>query len=157
LRRELDRLSRHPNALMLPTLPANTAAQNELIPAKPALQVDKPKVSDSHVEAWEAESLAEFLQRCGHQRLGPLFELATYIGLRHGEICGLHWADVDFANRAIVVKRNRVSVDGRGAGDDHEDPFRAAPGAIVRRCCGCPADLGSRGSRKRLRTLRKLG
>jgi integrase len=48
-----------------------------------------------------------------HHRLGLLFELANYTGLRPGEICGLHWADVDLAGRQIVVRHNRVSVDGR--------------------------------------------
>jgi integrase len=43
---------------------------------------------------------------------GPLFELAVYAGLRRGEICGLHWSDVDLTARQIVVRHNRVTVDG---------------------------------------------
>jgi integrase len=45
-------------------------------------------------------------------RLRPLFELATFTGLRRGEICGLHWSDVDLAGRTIVVRHNRVTVNG---------------------------------------------
>jgi integrase len=33
-------------------------------------------------------------------------------GLRRGEICGLHWADADLAGRTIVVRHNRVTVEG---------------------------------------------
>jgi integrase len=55
----------------------------------------------------------EFFDRAGRHRLGPLFELTAYTGLRRGEITGLHWADVDLVDRQIVVRHNRVSVDGR--------------------------------------------
>jgi Phage integrase family/Phage integrase, N-terminal SAM-like domain/Arm DNA-binding domain len=91
----------------------STAVRDELLGSNPAFMADKPAVSDSHVEAWEPEHIAEFLQRCGHHRLGPLFELATFTGLRRGEIIGLHWTDVDLGKRTIVVRRNRVSIDGR--------------------------------------------
>jgi integrase len=91
----------------------SAAVRDEIIPANPALMVDKPAVPDSPVTHWEPEHISEFLERCGHQRLGPLFELATYTGLRRGETCGLHWSDVDLARRQIVVRHNRVSVDGR--------------------------------------------
>jgi integrase len=91
----------------------STAVRDEIIPANPALNVDKPAVSDSPVAAWEPEHIAEFLQRCARHRLGSLFELAIYTGMRRGEICGLHWGDVDLVARKITVRHNRVSVDGR--------------------------------------------
>jgi integrase len=91
----------------------SAAVRDELITANPASNVDKPTVADHPVTAWEPADLAEFLQRCGHHRLGTLFELATFTGLRRGEICGLHWSDVNLAARTIVVKHNRVSIDGR--------------------------------------------
>jgi integrase len=91
----------------------SAAVRDEIIGANPALMVDRPAVPDHPVTAWEPEHIAEFLERCGHHRLGPLYELAIYTGLRRGEICGLHWDDVDLAGRTIVVRHNRVSVDGR--------------------------------------------
>ena len=69
--------------------------------------------SDSPVKHWEPGSLVEFFDRCGRHRLGALFELTAYAGLRRGEIAGLHWSDVDLVGREIVVRHNRVSVDGR--------------------------------------------
>jgi integrase len=89
------------------------AVRDEIIPANPALMVDKPAVPDEPVTYWEPEPTAEFIERCGHHRLGALFELAIDTGLRRGEITGLHWADVDLAARQIVIRHNRVSVDGR--------------------------------------------
>jgi hypothetical protein len=38
----------------------------------------------------ELEHVAEFLKRCGRHRLGTLFELAIYTGLRRGEVTGIH-------------------------------------------------------------------
>jgi integrase len=91
----------------------STAVRDEIIGSNPAFMADKPGVSDSHVEAWEPADIAEFLQRCGRHRLGALFEVTIDTGLRRGEVCGLHWSDVNLAARTIVVRHNRVSVDGR--------------------------------------------
>jgi integrase len=64
------------------------------------------------VKVWELEDVREFLQRSSRHRLGPLFEIAVLTGLRRGELCGLHWSDVDLVKRKIVVRHNRVTVDG---------------------------------------------
>jgi integrase len=64
------------------------------------------------VKVWELEDVREFLQRSSRHRLGPLFEIAVLTGLRRGELCGLHWSDVDLVKRKIVVRHNRVIVDG---------------------------------------------
>jgi integrase len=91
------------------------AVKDEIIPANPALMVDKPTVADHDVTAWEPAQVAAFIERCGHHRLGALFELTIWTGLRRGEICGLHWSDVDLddVERTITVRHNRVSVDGQ--------------------------------------------
>jgi integrase len=39
--------------------------------------------------------------------------MAVLTGLRRGEITGLRWADVDLAARKVVVRRNRVTVNGQ--------------------------------------------
>jgi integrase len=70
-------------------------------------------VPDHPVTAWEPEHVGEFFDRCGRHRLGSLFELTVHTGLRRGEVAGLHWGDVDLVGRQIVVRHNRVSVDGR--------------------------------------------
>jgi integrase len=72
----------------------STAVRDEIIPANPALMVDKPAIPDAPVTAWEPEHIPVFLERYGRRGLGPLLELAVLTGLRRGEICGLHWADV---------------------------------------------------------------
>jgi len=90
-----------------------TAARDELISANPALGADRPALLDEPVRVWEPEHVREFLIRGSRQRLGPLFEIAVFTGLRRGEITGLRWSDIDLVARKIVVRHNRVTVDGK--------------------------------------------
>jgi integrase len=90
-----------------------SAVRDELIPANPATGADKPALADGPVKVWEPDEVREFLQRSARHRLGALFEIAVLTGLRRGEITGLRWADVDLAARKIVVRHNRVTVDGK--------------------------------------------
>ena len=53
------------------------------------------------------------LEHCAQHRLGALFEVAILTGLRRGELPGLHWEDLNLATRKIVVRRNRVTANGR--------------------------------------------
>jgi integrase len=91
----------------------NSAVKDELISANPALGADKPVLPDEPVRVWEPDDVRTFLQRSAQHRLGPLFEVAVLTGLRRGELCGLRWSDVDLVNRKIVVRHNRVTVDGK--------------------------------------------
>jgi integrase len=89
-----------------------SAVKDELISGNPVVGADRPMLQDVTVQVWEPEHVREFLQRSSRHRLGPLFEIAVLTGLRRGEICGLRWSDVDLAKRKIVVRHNRVTVDG---------------------------------------------
>src|SRR5829696_3264844 len=90
-----------------------TAVSDGLIGANPAVGADRPVLEHTTVRIWEPEHVRQFLMRCAHHRLGPLFEVAVLTGLRRGEITGLHWSDVDLVARKIAVRRNRVTVDGK--------------------------------------------
>jgi integrase len=90
-----------------------SAQKDELISSNPAIGADKPVLGDGPVKVWEPDDVRTFLQRAAQHRLGPLFEVAVLTGLRRGELTGLRWSDVDLVARKIVVRRNRVTVDGR--------------------------------------------
>jgi integrase len=90
-----------------------SAVKDELISGNPVVGADRPVLEDATVQVWEPEHVREFLQHSAQYRLGPLFEIAVLTGLRRGEICGLHWSDVDLAKRKVSVRHNRVSVDGK--------------------------------------------
>jgi integrase len=99
-------------ATLLGTIFAS-ALKDELISTNPARGVEKPKQDRDGVDPWEPDEVRIFLGRCARHRLGALFEVAVLTGLRRGEITGLRWSDVDLVARKIVVRRNRVTVNGR--------------------------------------------
>jgi integrase len=94
-----------------------------------------------------------FLDRCAQHRLGALFEVAVLTGLRRGEITGLRWSDVDLVARKVVVRRNRVTVNGRvqeqkAPKDQGRAPHRGAVRLRYRHTAGLVITAG-RGSRER--------
>ena len=116
------------------------AVRDEIISSNPALMIDKPTVpnEDDQIKVWEPGPASEFLERCSRHRLGALFEVTIATGLRRGEICGLRWTDVDLDNRIIVVRHNRVSVDGRVQEQAAQKPLRPPHSASQRRRNGGP-------------------
>jgi len=78
------------------------AQRRGLIAVNPALgRMDALPVASSvaaaNLVAWEPVQLACFLEhvtRSG-ERLAALYEVAAYTGMRRGELCGLHWSDLD--------------------------------------------------------------
>lgn len=51
-------------------------------------------------------SLSDSSRACGHQQMRNLWTVAVYTGMRHGELCGLAWEDIDLTAGTITVKRN---------------------------------------------------
>lgn len=83
------------------------AAQADLIETNPATLLEQPKVDSKEFEPWEAAQVGTFLDTAAGHRLGALFEVAVFTGLRRGELLGLRWEDVDLVGSEIVVKRSR--------------------------------------------------
>ena len=63
-------------------------------------------------EMWSPEQLGRFLKAATDDRLYPLWALALTTGMRRGELCGLHWEDIDFGQGFLTVRRARVMVHG---------------------------------------------
>ena len=61
---------------------------------------------------WTLEQLGRFLDATTGDRLHPLWVLAITTGMRRGELCGLHWEDIDFEQGFLTVRRARVMVHG---------------------------------------------
>jgi integrase len=84
-----------------------------IIEENPAVGLALPKIERAEANVWEPEEAGRFLDVAAGNRLGPLFELALYSGLRRGEILGLRWEDVNLGRNQLTVRRNRTQVGGK--------------------------------------------
>ena len=58
----------------------------------------------SPVMVWTPTQIGAFLDHAETDDLYALFHLIVHRGLRRGEACGLHWADLDLAHAALTVR-----------------------------------------------------
>jgi integrase len=66
-----------------------------------------PKVEQ---EAWTAEELQAFLRAAaGHRLFAPLW-LAAFTGMRHNELLGLRWDDLDETRRTLSINRGLIAI-----------------------------------------------
>ncbi|WP_062520031.1 tyrosine-type recombinase/integrase [Demequina silvatica] len=88
------------------------AVGEELIATNPAAGAGLalPKATRPDLAPWEPAEVATFLDSVAEHRLGPLFEVAAFTGLRRGEVCGLAWEDVDLEAGVITVRRQLVAI-----------------------------------------------
>lgn len=88
------------------------AKRRRLVTYNAAIDVEIPTDNPAHVDPWEPAELAAFLDAASHHRLGALYEVLAFTGLRRGEACALRWSDIDLENGMVTVRSNLVSVGG---------------------------------------------
>lgn len=85
----------------------------ELIPRNPARPVKLEAAPVTRkVKAWDAPTVARFLEAARGYRLYPLLYLGFATGLRREELLGLRWKDVDLESRTLRVEQVLVPVGG---------------------------------------------
>jgi integrase len=89
-----------------------SARKARLVSYNAASDVELPNVRPAKVRPWEADELATFLDYSAGHRLGALYEVMAFTGLRRGEACALRWADVDLERGVVVVRSQLVEVRG---------------------------------------------
>ncbi|KFC06945.1 phage integrase [Trabulsiella guamensis ATCC 49490] len=52
------------------------------------------------------EEFNRLIEACYHQQTKNFWSLAVYTGMRHGELCGLAWEDIDLRAGTLTVRRN---------------------------------------------------
>jgi integrase len=87
------------------------AARSRRVELNPATGLELPSVGKKKMQIWEPEQVGLFLDVAAGHRLGPLFELDMFTGLRRAEIVGLRWEDVDLPARRLTVRNTRVQAD----------------------------------------------
>lgn len=84
------------------------AFREEIITANPLARMDPIKKDRVEKKFFKPEELLEVLESVrGTQLEVPVF-LASYLGLRRGEVLGLKWADVDLENRVVHIANTRT-------------------------------------------------
>lgn len=90
----------------------SAAHRLDLVESNAASNIGLPPERPERRAVWEPSQLGRFLEVARNDRLGPLFEIAVFTGLRRGELLGLQWSDIDLAQGELVVRRQRVDAGG---------------------------------------------
>src|SRR5262249_40686941 len=104
--------SRHQAGMVLSTA-LKHAVRLRLIPVNPASEVARPKVIEREMTILTDDQARQFLTAARRSRYYALFALAVATGMRQGELLALQWADVDFENNTVTVRRTVLRVKGR--------------------------------------------
>ena len=83
-----------------------------LIGRNVARLVKPPRVPSAEMRTFTAEQARSLVQASTDGRLGALYAVALATGARQGELLALRWADVDFENGSIRIRRTLVRTGG---------------------------------------------
>lgn len=61
-------------------------------------------------QSWNADELRAFLAHVDGSRIDAVWRLAAMTGMRHGEVLGLRWSDVDLESARLSVRQALVTV-----------------------------------------------
>jgi integrase len=90
----------------------NAAVMERAIPVSPLTTVKAPTHRSRPIAPLTAAQTRAFLAAAKGHRLYALFAVALAHGLREGELFGLTWADVDFEDRTLLVRRSVRDLGG---------------------------------------------
>lgn len=75
------------------------AIKQQLLTYNPVTGVESPSYKPEEKQPWTIEELNKFLSATLHCKYFPIFKLASYYGMRKGEILGLRVKDIDFYSK----------------------------------------------------------
>jgi integrase len=99
----------------------------EWLESNPVRRVRRPKLPRGRVRFLDKDELSALLSACqqsDHPCLYPIVVLAVSTGMRHGEILGLRWQDVDLV-------RNRITLEQTKNGDRRSVPLVGRARAVI--------------------------
>ncbi len=83
----------------------NQALRTGMIGKKPVIGVIRPKVKRKEMKILTDSQVRTLLSFLEGDRFEVLYRLAVTSGLRQGELVGLKWSDIDWANRRLRIQR----------------------------------------------------
>ncbi len=82
------------------------AVDARYIDASPFEGISLLKTSKAIPDPLTRDEFARLIDACHHQQMKNFWSLAVYTGMRHGELCGLAWEDIDLKAGTLTVRRN---------------------------------------------------
>lgn len=79
------------------------AVKTDLIPSNPSDKLDLPKKSKHIAQFYNEDELLILLKNAKGSPIETVVLLASWFGLRRGEIIGLKWSSIDFENGILSV------------------------------------------------------
>jgi integrase len=92
----------------------NTAVKQGTLKRNILDSVIAPKVVKKEVEVWDAETRANAMTVLRGSQYGDFYQLGLMTGMRRGELAGLKWANVNFANHQLQVVNTLQRITGQG-------------------------------------------
>ena len=71
----------------------------------PASACQLPRVVRKEITPLDSDMIQRFLTECACDRFEEIYKVALFTGMREGEVLGLTWDCIDFANNIITVKQ----------------------------------------------------
>ena len=101
-------------------------------------RIEFPKEETKEVEAFTLEEVGDILKALESEpwHIRAVIEVALFTGCRRGEIVGLKWADIDFENQRISVKRSIYKLsDGKAREKEPKSKCSIRTISIPERLC----------------------
>lgn len=85
-----------------------------LVTVNPVLDTMSPALGHSRTKALTTAQAAAFLEMAQGDRYELALRLMLALGFRRGEVCGLHWEDIDLVNGTLTVNGTLQYITGQG-------------------------------------------
>ena len=91
------------------------AVMMDLIPYNPTDKVQQPKNNDYEAKFYNASQLEALFEATKTHKLGLLFQMVAFYGMRRGEALGLKWEAIDFERNVFTIRHTvtQIRIDGK--------------------------------------------
>jgi len=105
---------RHHHALL--NIMFETAVKWQLLSVNPCSRVDAPKLKKKEARYLEPKDIKKLIECLEHESImyRTIYLLLLYTGMRRGELAGLEWSDINYAEKEIHIQRSSIYLNNQG-------------------------------------------